>query len=316
MTIAFVAMAPGCATRWSNTSTGIISAAENTFARERVAQREVEQARRTLEAGDASIVIPRLLHTIAKYPETEASVEARYWLAMAYYKMDGYRDAIDLFSEYLAQAPSGPYAGLAQDYVAKLSTEYEAKYPSPGQLDEMIASLAQVVKAYPNDVKNRLDLAALLWTRGNYAQAGSLYNDVVKRTPSYANDETLKRRMEWLPNGDYIVLTPAEVQRRQIESQPLVVVNTASFQSGRDLVTREARYYSVTGQVVNRGDSVLYGIEVVVTIYGVGSVVFDTTSVGVRRLNPGEIRAFSVRFGNFENIENVSRHECRATFER
>ncbi|NIA15375.1 MAG: tetratricopeptide repeat protein [Nitrospiraceae bacterium] len=309
-------MASGCATRWSNTSSGLINAAESTFAKEKVAQKEVDEARRMVEAGDTSTVIPRLLHTIAKYPDTDTAVEARYWLAMAYYKEDVYRDAIDLFSEYLAQAPNGLYAGQAQGYVTKLSTEYEAKYPAPGQLDEMIASLAQLVKAYPNDVKNRVDLAALLWTRGNYAEAGALYNDVVKRAPSYVNDETIKRRMEWLPNGGYIVLTPAEVQRRQVEAQPLVVVNTASFQSGRDLITREARYYSVTGQVVNRGDSVLYGVEVVVTVYGVGSVVFDTTSVGIRRLNPGEIRAFSVRFGNFENIENVNRFECTATFER
>ena len=43
---------------------------------------------------------------------------------------------------------------------------------------------------------------------------------------------------------------------------------------------------------------------------------YDTTTVSVGRLNPGEIRAFSVRFSNFDNIENINRYECVASFQR
>jgi hypothetical protein len=111
-------------------------------------------------------------------------------------------------------------------------------------------------------------------------------------------------------------LSPAEVERRQIQAQPLAVTNTAAFKSGEDLFTRTALFYSVTGQVVNRSDSVLYGVQVIITIYGFGNVVNDTTTVSIGRLNPGEIRAFSVRFSNFENIENINRYECVATFQR
>jgi hypothetical protein len=61
---------------------------------------------------------------------------------------------------------------------------------------------------------------------------------------------------------------------------------------------------------------VLYGVQVFVTIYGFGNVVFDTSTINIGRLNPGETRAFSVRFSNFDNIENVRRHEAVGTFQR
>ena len=93
-------------------------------------------------------------------------------------------------------------------------------------------------------------------------------------------------------------------------------MNTNAFQSGHDLLTREKLYYVVTGQVVNRGDSVLYGTELVVTIFGFGNVVLDTNTVSFGRMNPGEARAFSVRFSNFPNIDDIRRFEAVPTFQR
>ncbi|MFA6241883.1 MAG: FxLYD domain-containing protein, partial [Candidatus Hydrogenedentales bacterium] len=116
--------------------------------------------------------------------------------------------------------------------------------------------------------------------------------------------------------GQYLILTPMEVQRREVEKQPLVIVNMSSFRSGEDLFTRQPLYYSVTGQAVNRSDSVLYGVQVMVTLYGFGNVVYDTTTANIGRLNPGESRAFSVRFSNFDDIENIYRYEAVGSFER
>jgi len=283
---------------------------------DRAAAAEVLEASRMVDAGDTSAVIPRLLNTIAKYPASEAALDARFWLARTYYKIGGYRDAIDLFNEYLRMAPEGKYAAEAKVYVDKLTTEYSARFVSPQQLDDNIRTLMAQLAQSPDDLATQLALADLQWKRGDYAQAGKIYKNVVDKHPDQAQDLTIKSRVEFHPNGEYVVLTPVEVQRRQAEAQPLVVINASSFQSGRDLFTREQRFYSVTGQVVNRSDSVLYGVQVIVTIYGFGAVVFDTTTVNLGRMSPGEIRAFSVRFSNFDNIENVNRFECVPTFQR
>jgi len=283
---------------------------------ERAARQEVEAARKMVDTGDTSSVIPRLLNTIGKYPSTKAALDARYLLGMAYYQIGGYRDAIEMLNEYLQLAPQGEYASKAAEQVARMSDEYSNKYPTPTELDSKVRTLTEKVNAAPQDVNLQLDLADMLWTRGDYNKAGKIYAGIVKVDPRYAEQAVIRSRMEFLPNGEYVVLSPVEVERRQVESQPLAVINTASFRSGQDLFTREARFYSVTGQVVNRSDSVLYGVEVVVTIYGFGNVVYDTTTVAIGRLNPGEIRAFSVRFSNFENIENINRYEAVATFQR
>lgn len=283
---------------------------------DRAAAMEVEEASELVDAGDTSAVIPKLLSTISKYPDSEAAYEARYWLARAYYKIGGYRDAIDLFKEYLHLAPNGRYAQECNDYIQRLTTEYSQRFLTVEKLDENIRTLTGELNKSPDNIGSQLALADLLWKRGDYDKAAAIYKNVVDKHPDQANNEIIRQRVEMLPGGQYIVLTPAEIQHRQAEAQPLVVINTASFQSGEDLFTRQARFYSVTGQVVNRSDSVLYGVQVDVTIYAFGNTVLDTTTVNIGSINPGEIRAFSVRFSNFDNIENVNRYECVATFQR
>jgi hypothetical protein len=113
-----------------------------------------------------------------------------------------------------------------------------------------------------------------------------------------------------------MIVTPSEIERRSIENRPLLITNTNYFRSGEDLITRESRFYVVSGQAHNRSDSILYGVQVHVTIYGFGNVIYDTATVNIGRLHPGEQRAFSIRFSNFDNINNVARYECIGTFDR
>lgn len=315
--MAFVAgsVLTGCATSRSVSPAELVPV-KMPFQGERAAKKEVEDARKQIEAGDASAVIPLLLETINKYPNTKAATEGRYWLGRAYYEIGGYRDSMEMFSEYVKLAPEGTYSAECKEYLAKVGSEYGAKFPSPEELDKQISEMNKRVEAYPGDLDGRMKLADLLWLRGDYPKAGAVYKGLVSENPNYANDEKVAARVQFLPNGEYVLLTPAELQRREAEAKPLVVINTSNFQSGRDLFTRESNYYAVTGQVVNRGDSVLYGVQVIITLYGVGNTIYDTTTVSIGRMNPKEIRAFSVRFSNFENIENVNRYECVPTFER
>ncbi len=313
---ALLFVSAGCTTPRSNPPMTETPVSKNRVINERSSSKEVEEARRMIKSGDTTVVIPRLLQVIGKYPNSKSSLDARYWLGVAYMEIKSFREAIEVFNEYLRLAPDGEFADQSQQYIASLQEEYERQYLTPEKLDARIRALTETLKADPNNLDNQLKLADMLWKRGDYEYAGRLYAQVVKVNPETASDPEVSSRIEFLPSGGYVVLTPAEVQRREIEKQPLAVINTASFQSGRDLLTRESLYYVVTGQVVNRSDSVLYGVQVIVTIYGFGNMVYDTNTVNIGRLNPGEIRAFSVRFSNFQNIDDIHRYECVGSFER
>lgn len=283
---------------------------------EPTAAKRVEEARRMAIAGESTTAIPRLLQVLSQYPETNSALDARYWLGITYYNIKSYVDSMEAFREYLRLAPDGDHAKEIQEYIERISAEYNEKFPGPAKLDARIKELTAKLHADSSTLAYQWELADLLWKRGDYESSARIYMYIVEHNPAYANDATVTSRIERLPSGGYITLTPAEVQRREAQSHPLEIVNESSFRSGPDSYTHEKHFYVVTGQVVNRGDSVLYGVEVTVTIYGFGNVVYDTRNVGIGRLNPGETRAFSTRFSNFENIENIDRFECVGTFQR
>jgi tetratricopeptide (TPR) repeat protein len=280
------------------------------------ARRDVDDARRLVQAGDAATAIPRLVHVISKYPESRPATEARYWLGVAYHRVRSYREAIELFEEYVALAPEGPHAADARDYIARLREEYDRKFLTPDEIDRRIADVDARLREAPGEPELLAQRAGLLWQRGNYEAAGQAYAALVRADPAWRDDETVRRRVDFHADGTYTVLDPATFLQRQRVANPLRIENTASFESGRDLFTQQRLFYVVTGQAYNQGDSTLYGVRVFVTIYGFGNVVYDSGAVHLGRLNPGERRAFSIRFSNFDNIENVVRYECEGSFER
>jgi tetratricopeptide (TPR) repeat protein len=308
-----VGVIAGCATNDSG-STRIQSSSK--MFDERSAEQRVEEASHLATGGESTTAIPRLLQVISQYPDTRAALEARYWLGITYYNIKSYLDSLQVFDEYLKLAPKGERAAEVQNYVQRISAEYNEKFPGPGKMDARIKELTTLLRADSSVLAYQWELADLLWKRGDFDSSARVYLYIVDKHPEYANDATVSSRIERLPSGGYITLSPAEVQRREVKDHPLEIVNETSFRSGPDLLTREKRFYVVTGQVVNRSDSVMYGVDVTVTIYGFGSVVYDTRSVSIGRLNAGETRAFSTRFSNFENIENIDRFECVGTFQR
>lgn len=290
---------------------------ENRILQFGAAEKEVDWARHMIEDGDYSVVIPRLLHVISKYPNSGAARDARYFLGVAYYHINSYRESLDLLNEYLeSNGSEARYGKEAKEMLARVGQEYRSRFDTPEELNAKISEVADRLGKQPDDVALQLEMADLLWRRGDYESAGKLYFAIVQRSPEHAQDTTLTSRIELDQAGGYTVLTPAEVQRRQIAEKPLVIVNTASFRTGPDLLTRQKQYYAVTGQAYNRGDSVLYGVQVYITLYGHGNIVYDSTTVYIGRLAPGERRAFSVRFSNFDVIENIKRYECIGSFER
>lgn len=281
------------------------------------ASRELAAAKRMMKAGECSTAIPRLTQIISKYPGADAAVEARYHLGEAYFNLGAYSDALRCLKEYLDLAPQGDYVENAQALVARLTDS--AAQASPTEQDAQVAALQAAVAAAPDDMAPRLELAELLWTLSRYQEAGDVYMELLRRWPRLENDTVVRQRVERDAQGNLVVLTPEEVEHRYREAEPLKIYNVSSFRSGRFETwpaTASERYYNVTGQAVNQSEQPLNDVRIIVTIYGLGQMVFDTKTVSLGAMRPGEVRAFSVQFSVFDNIYNISRHECVGTFQR
>jgi len=129
----------------------------------------------------------------------------------------------------------------------------------------------------------------------------------------------VRQRMERDASGNFTVLSPAVLEQHYREMEPLKIYNVSSFRSGRFEswpATASERYYNVTGQAVNQSGQPLSDVSIVVTIYGLGQMVYDTQTVPIGSMRPGEVRAFNAQFSRFDNIYNISRHECVGTFRR
>lgn len=283
------------------------------------ANRELSNARRMIRAGDYSQVIPRLANLVDSYPESAAANDARYYLGVAYKEVGGVRNAMDYFNEYIELAPEGPYAEHAHEYLAMLSEDAQKDPRNPDQLEEQTNELQQRLSDNPDDMAAQLELADTYWRQERYNEAGQLYSKIIRALPQMEADQTISQRLDRDADGNFIILTPDEVLRRETASEPILVFNTSSFKSGRFEgwpAVSEFRYYNVTGQIVNRSNETFRNVQAIVTIYGFGNQVYDTKTVNAGRMRPGETRPFSVRFTNFDNIQNVSNYEIDVTYEK
>lgn len=281
---------------------------------EHFARHEVDDARRMIDQADYQTAVSHLQKTIEGHPSASAALDARYYLGMAYFLMDAHENAFTSLNDYLRLAPSGAYAGDARELVARMSTEHDRKFPPRDTLDSRIAEARAQLANNPSALDVRIRLADLLWKRGAHDEAGEEYQRIVETDPSFARSRTFLNRIEIQSDGSYVYLTPQEIRRRSIEREPLVIVNTNSFQSGRQPRTQVPRFYVVTGVAANRSDKTLNGVEVDITIYNFSNTVYDARTVRMGRLGPGGSRAFSVRFSNFEDINNIDRYTCTGTF--
>lgn len=270
-----------------------------------------------IRSGQHSMAIPRLTSVTTRYPSSDAAVDAWYFLGLTYYKIDGLYYAEKYFSQYLEQRPEGKYAALSREYVAGIAATLRKRNADRAALEARVAKFEGVTE--PEELATHLELADSYWNNSQYEKAASVYTKVLEAWPSLKNDVVIRRRMEPGPDGKWIVLTPEEVDRRYNEADPLSIFNTAAWRSGRyrpHQLDYTNAYYNVSGQVVNRGESVLHDVRVTTTIFNFGGQVFDVRTVQIGSLRPGETRAFSVQFSNFDYIENVHRYECVGTYQR
>ncbi len=281
------------------------------------ARQALDDAMVMIRAGEHSMAIPRLTSLLSRYPNSDAATDALYFLGLTYYKIDGMYNAEKYFSKYLALRPEGKYAALSREYVEGIAQASLKRDADREALEARVATYDGVDE--PEALAESLELAERYWNNSEYERAGAVYTKVFTEWPSLKNDVIIRRRMELGPDGAWIVLTPDEINRRYKEAEPLSIFNTATWKSGRYRplqVDYTNVYYNVSGQAVNRGATPLQDVRVTITIFNFGGQVYDVQTVQLGSLRPGETRAFSVRFSNFDNIENVRRYECVGTYQR
>jgi len=315
-----VVLLSGCVTGGYTSPTGANPNPDNGFVEKHSAAKELAVAQEWVRAGDYSMVIPRLQRVIQRYPDTQPGKDAHYVLGQAYYHIGGLSDSLNYFNKYLELDPAGRYGDLAREYVAGLADEVDRMTVTKGELNARIEVVEAQANQDPEAFATQLELADLYWRDEQYVRSGDIYIALMKTYPQLETDATIRRRLEKGPSGDFIILTPNEVSVRYAESEPLIFVNTNDFRSGRRTgwtsSTLQDTNYNVTGEVKNRSQNTLFNVEVEITIYGFASRIYDTKTIRIGQLEPGQKRPFVAKFSNFDTIENVDRYECTGYFSR
>jgi len=278
---------------------------------------EIAAAKRYMDEGRYSQVLPRLINVASRYPDNPEAAAAHYYMGVAYARIGGYQDAQRSLQTYLNTAPEGPFAEAARAELRAIEESLDTAFVSQEDLDRMAREAAAKLEANGGDTAQQLLVADLLWKQGKYAEAGALYEALARRQPQVLDDVTVRERIERSPDGTYVLLTPEELLRRAADAEPLLIYGAQSYQSAEtrgDLRHYENDRYHVSGNVVNQSQREVREAEVLVTIYGFGSRIFDTQSFPLGTMRPGDHRAFSVRFENFDNVDNVQRFECQTRY--
>ncbi len=276
-------------------------------------------ARRLIEGGSYSQALPRLINITSRDQSSPQAIEAYYWTARAYHGIGSLTEARSAYERYLELAPEGPMAEECRTSVESIKTEVETAYVSEEDLAGLIAKVEAKVAEAPSDLPNRLLLADLYWKHGSYDSAASLYTRLLTEKPGLIQDRVVSQRMQQQGDGTWRVYTPAEAIRQDTENRPLTVYGTNSFRTTElrgDLRYYNVDFYHVSGQVVNQSTKPARNVAVDVSIYGFGNKVYDTQTVQLGSMPPGQHRTFAVRFDKFDNVNNVQRYETQLRYDQ
>lgn len=318
--LAFAGLALGCATMGSMPGTdGGPSAARSARGDSADRGQGLLECRRLIENGAYSQALPRLLDITSSDQQSAEAAEAFYLTGVAYHHIGSLSNAAEAYQRSIDAAPEGPFAAQARSAMESIKTEVDSGYVSEEEFPALIAKVEARVAAEPNEISHRLLLADLYWKQGNFAAAGALYQKMLAEQPGLARDRVVSQRMQRQPDGTWKTLTPEEVLRQDAQANPLAVYGVTDFRSTElrgDLRYYTVDFYHVSGHVVNQSQAAVRNVAVDVTLYGFGNNVYETQSVPLGTIAPGQHRTFAVRFSQFDNIDNVQRYEYQLRYDQ
>ncbi len=249
-----------------------------------------------------------------------AAEESRFRLGQCYFYMRSYLEAGTQFQRYLSDHPTGAFAANSKQYVGELREMEERERVQDKMREREIRIRLEhwkaVAKSEPDNAEAAVQIGHALWDLNEHESAAREYVRGIDLDPDVIYGKLLSQRISFNDDDTVTVLTPEEIAQLEKERNPIVVFNTrARPGGGRSLFSSEPRWYIVTGQVVNGSSQTVRGVAVLVTIKDFAGHVLDNTEHRIGTVRPRQIRAFTVKFSNFENIYNIDRYECEPVFE-
>jgi tetratricopeptide (TPR) repeat protein len=246
--------------------------------------------------------------------------EARFRLGQCYFHMRSYLEAGGQFQRYLSDYPNGAFAANSKQYLAELQEMEERALAQQERREREIRKRLEHWKAVaaddPRNAEALVEVGHALWDLEQYEEAARDYLRAMEIDPDVSYGKVLSQRLAFDEDGTVTVLTPEEIAQRDRERNPILVYNTYDYRGGGvDVLRSEWRWYIVTGQIVNRSNQTVRGVGVLVTIKDFAGHVLDSAEYRVGTVRPGQFRAFSVPFRNFENIYDIESYECEPIFE-
>jgi len=281
---------------------------------------EMSSAYRDMQDGRYGAAAAMYLLVLQEQSTGPAAEESRFRLGQCYFHMRSYVEAGIQFQRYLSDYPNGAFTENAKQYVAELREMEERHLAQAERLEREIRRRLEhwreVARNEPDNAEAAAQLGHALWDLEDYEAAGREYLRAIELDSDVRYGKLLSRRISFNEDGTVTVLTPEDIAQLDIERNPIVVYNTHSYRGGGvDVLRSESRWYIVTGQVINKSPQTVRGVGVLVTIKDFAGHVLDSAERHIGTVRPGQSRAFSVRFGNFENIYNIDDYECEPIFE-
>lgn len=276
-------------------------------------------ARRLIESGSYSQALPRLINITLRDQSSPQAAEAYYLTGVAHHHIGGLTEAVNAYERYLELEPEGAHAVECRNALESIKTEVDAAYVSEEEFTRLIAEVEGRVAREPNEVAHRLLLADLYWKQGNFDAAAKLYRQMLEAQPGLYQDRVISQRMQRQTDGTWKAYTPTVAIQQDAQANPLVIYGASSFRTTElrgDLRYYTVDFYHVSGHVVNQSKSAVKNVAVDVNIQGFGNKIYDTQTVQLGTMQPGQHRTFAVRFGNFDNINNVQRFDCQLRYEQ
>ncbi|MBM3334573.1 hypothetical protein FJY63_07915 [Candidatus Sumerlaeota bacterium] len=292
---------------------------------------------RNFKEEDYPYAIVRLSRYLEKTPKAKPSPvglgerknaerreEALIDLALAYQKMQAYRDAENAFRRYQEEFPNGRFVELVQQSLARIAQNADqrnqklAEEVAAAQKD-VLRLRAELDKA-PGSAERWVALGNAHWKLGQWKSAGEAYLKGIEIEPKLRDEPLLKERLIFDLNGNLVPITdPQERVRLEQEREPLVIEDLHEYTSRGvdDFVAARRRFYMVTGTVRNRSTRPVLGVQVEVTFLDSLGRILEVGTASVGTLYPLESRPFVVRAGlDAEAMGNIARYRCQTLFQR
>ena len=278
---------------------------------------EINSARDSYDTGRYSEAVSKFMVISEKYKDPEIKELSQFKIGQSYYQMKSYYDARVELQKYMEQYPKGKYQQEAQKLLEGIKEVYEEKEMTERKKiiaeQDKVKELQKQLEGNYQQANTHFELGNSYWNLGNYTDAVKEYFVAMDMDQTYRDNELIKSRILFDLDGKIIPITPSERVKMEIEKDPIVVFNTNSY-SARDRFQASKSIYVITGQVKNRSTKPILNLRIEVTLYNNLSAILETKETFVGNLLPAEIRSFSIRIPNFDDVINVQRFECKPVY--